>query len=97
MLIMWVTLLIQLLYTINSCAFIEERTTYEFQDGHLHHTLVEVRWLVLDYLHGDNLVRLHVLTLNDLTERSLAQDIQDQVPEHATDNRCSEIKNRLAD
>ena len=80
MLIMWVTLLIQLLYTINSCAFIEERTTYEFQDGHLHHTLVEVRWLVLDYLHSNNLVRLHVLTLDDLSKSALAQNVKNKVP-----------------
>lgn len=55
------------------------RWTYELQDGDLHHALVEVSGLVLDDLDGDDLVGLHVLALDDLTERSLAKDIQNEV------------------
>ena len=55
------------------------RCTHQVEDGHFHHTLVEVGRLVLDDLDGHNLVRLHVLTLDDLAERALPQYIQDQV------------------
>ena len=54
--------------------------TYQLQYGHLHHTLVEVRWLVFDDLNCDNLVRLHVLAFHDLTKCSLTEDIENEVP-----------------
>lgn len=55
-------------------------STHKFQDGHFHHALVEVRWLVLHDLDSDNFVRLHILTLHDLAECALTEDVQDQVP-----------------
>lgn len=52
---------------------------YQFEDRHFHHTLIEVGGLVLDYLHGDNLMRLHILTLDNLAESTLSENIQDKV------------------
>lgn len=46
---------------------------------HFHHALVEVRWLVLDDFNSNNLVRFHVLTLDDLTKGSLAENVEDEV------------------
>lgn len=54
--------------------------THQVQDRHFHHTLVEVRGLVLDDLDGHNLLRFQVLTLDDLSECSLSQHVQDEVP-----------------
>jgi hypothetical protein len=56
------------------------RAPHELQNCDLHHALLKVRRLVLDYLDRDNLVCLHVLTLDDLTERSLTQDVENEVP-----------------
>lgn len=54
--------------------------TYQFKDSHFHLTLVQVRWLVLDHLDSKELVRAHVLTLDDLAKCTLAEHVQDQVP-----------------
>lgn len=54
--------------------------TDEFENRHLHHRLLKVSRLVLDNLDGDDLMSLHVLTLDDLSKRSLSQHVQDQVP-----------------
>ncbi len=53
--------------------------TYKLQYRNFHHALIEVCWLVLDNFNSDNLVRLRVLTLDDLTESTLTQNIQDQI------------------
>lgn len=53
--------------------------THQFQYRDLHHTLIEVCRFVFHHLDGHDLVRLHVLTFNDLAKRSLPQDIQDEV------------------
>ncbi len=53
--------------------------TYQIQDGHLHHTLIEVCCPVFDHLDGDNLLRLQILTFHDLTECALAENIKDQI------------------
>lgn len=54
--------------------------TYEIQNRHFHHALVEVGGAVFDHLHCNHLLRLEVLTLDNLAERSLAEDVQDQIP-----------------
>jgi hypothetical protein len=54
--------------------------TYQFQNGHFHLTLIQIRWLVLDHLDSKELVRAHILTLDDLSECPLTEHIQDQVP-----------------
>lgn len=54
--------------------------TYQVKNRDFHHTLVEVRCPVLDDLDRDNLLRLQILTLDDLPERALAQHVQNQVP-----------------
>jgi hypothetical protein len=41
--------------------------------------LVEVSRLVLDNLHGYDLLRLEVLAFDDLSEGALTQNIQDQI------------------
>lgn len=53
--------------------------TYQVENRHLHHTLVEVRRAVLDNLDSHDLLRLKILTLDDLAKRALAEHIQDQV------------------
>ena len=55
--------------------------TYELQDGNLHHTLIEVRRLVLDDFHRNNIMRPHVLAFHNLTECPLSEDIQNQISE----------------
>ena len=51
------------------------KRTYQLEYGYFHHTLVEVCGFVFYYLHGYNFVCLHVLTLDDLTECTLPQNI----------------------
>jgi hypothetical protein len=55
-------------------------TAYQFQDGDFHLTLVQVCRLVLDHLDSEQLVRSHVLTLDDLPKSTLTKNIQDQIP-----------------
>lgn len=47
----------------------------EIEDGDFHHGLVVVSGLVLDDLDSDDFVGLHVLTLYDLSESALAEQI----------------------
>jgi hypothetical protein len=54
--------------------------SYQVQNRHLHHALVEVRSAVLDDLDGNNLLGLEILAFHDLAERSLAQNVQNQIP-----------------
>lgn len=53
--------------------------TYQIQDGHLHHALVEIGRAVLDDLDGDNLLGLQILALDDLTECALAEHVKNKV------------------
>lgn len=46
---------------------------------HFHHTLVEVRRLVLYNLDSNNLVRFHILTFDNLAEGSLAENVKNEV------------------
>jgi hypothetical protein len=48
---------------------------YHFQDCNFHHTLIEVGWFVLYDLHRYDLVCLHVLAFDHLSECPLAQNI----------------------
>ena len=54
--------------------------TYQLKNCHLHHTLIEVSRLVLDHFDSHDLMGFHVLTFHHLTECSLTQYVQDQVP-----------------
>ena len=56
----------------NSC-------TYQLEDSNFHGTLIEIRRLVLDHLDSNNLVRPDVLAFRDLPERSLSEDIENEV------------------
>lgn len=58
----------------------QEYQPYQVQYRHLHHALVEVRGAVLDHLDGHDLLCLQVLALDDLTESTLAQHIEDKIP-----------------
>jgi hypothetical protein len=57
----------------------ELQKTHQLQNRHLHHTLLKVSRLVLHHLDRDDLVRLEVLTFDDLTKRSLTEDVEDEV------------------
>ena len=61
---------------IERCA---EITTDQFQDGNFHHALVEISGLVFNNLDRDYLMRLHVLTFDDLPESALTEYVEDQV------------------
>ena len=58
--------------------------SYEIQNGHLHHTLIEVRRPVLDNLDRNNLLGPEILALDNLSKRSLAQNVQNEVAVPAT-------------
>jgi hypothetical protein len=60
------------------------RVAYQVQDRDLHHALVEIRRPVLNNLDGDHLLRLQVLALDDLTERALPEDIENEIAVPAT-------------
>lgn len=54
--------------------------SYQVQNRHFHHALVEVSSAVLDDLHGNNFLGLEILAFHDLAECSLAQNVQYQIP-----------------
>lgn len=54
--------------------------THQFQNSHFHHTLVEVSRLILHHFDRDDLVRFHILTFDNLAERALAKNVQNEVP-----------------
>lgn len=56
------------------------RVTHKLEDSDFHHALVEVSRLVLYNLNRHHLVSLHVLAFDDLTEGSLAKNVQNKVP-----------------
>lgn len=53
---------------------------YQIQYGDFHHTLIEVRRLVLDDLDSHHFLRLQVLALYHLTKSTLAQHIENEIP-----------------
>lgn len=53
---------------------------YQIQDGYFHHALVEIGRAVLDHLHRNHFLRPEILALDDLTERTLAENVQNQIP-----------------
>lgn len=55
------------------------QSAYQFQYGDLHHTLIKVRWFVLDNLDGNDLIGFHILTLDYLAKRPLTENVQDEV------------------
>ena len=56
------------------------RLSYQIEDRHFHHTLVEVGCPVLHYLYCHDFLSFQILALDYLTESSLAKDIEDKVP-----------------
>lgn len=61
--------------------YFEQRTlgSYQVQDRNFHHTLIEVCSLILNDLHGNNLLGFQVLALDNLTKCPLAQHVEDKV------------------
>lgn len=53
--------------------------TDQFENRDFHHTLLKVRRLVLDDLDCDDLMRVHILTLDDLSECTLTENIENQI------------------
>lgn len=53
--------------------------SYQIEDGHLHHTLVKVGCSIFDHFYSHNLLSLQILAFYDLTERALAEDIENEV------------------
>ncbi len=58
-------------------------TKYQFQNGDFHHGLIKIRRLVLDDLDGTNALGLDVLALDHLAKRSLAEQIEDLIPDQS--------------
>jgi len=56
--------------------------TYQFKNGDFHLTLIEISRLILDYLDSKELMRPHILTLDDLPKSTLTKNIEDQIPRH---------------
>lgn len=54
--------------------------THQFKNSNFHHALVEISRLILDHFDRDDFMRLHVLTFDDLAERSLPEDVENEVP-----------------
>jgi hypothetical protein len=57
-----------------------KRATNQIQHRNLHHTLVEVCSLVLDYFNSHHFSCFEILAFHDLTKRTLAQNIENEVP-----------------
>ena len=53
-------------YTLNNT-----RSINHLQNGDLHHTLIEIGWLIFYHFDGQDLIRLGVLALDNLSKRSL--------------------------
>lgn len=80
--IVFVELRIELFFISNQrkLIIIEWRgKSYQVEHRHLHHTLVEVGGAVFDNLDGHDLLRLEILTLDDLTKGTLAQHIENEI------------------
>ena len=82
MFIVRVTLIVQLCIGYGSArrANVTIWRTHKLQYSDLHHALIEIRRFVLHDFHRHHLVGLHILTFDDLAERSLAENVQDEVP-----------------
>jgi hypothetical protein len=57
-----------------------KKKRHHLKNGNLHHALIEIRRFIFDDLDRDDLVRLHILTLDDLPKGPLSEDVEDQVP-----------------
>lgn len=62
-----------------SHAYPFQHYTHQVQYRDLHHTLIEIGCPVLDHFDSHNFLRLEVLTLDNLTERSLSEYIENEV------------------
>jgi hypothetical protein len=60
--------------------------TYQVQNRHFHHALIEVGCAVLDHLDCNHFLGLEILALDDLAERALAEDIQNKIAISKPDN-----------
>lgn len=54
--------------------------TYEIQNGDFHFALIQVGRFVLDDFDSDDIMRPHVLALDNLSKRALTQNIKNEVP-----------------
>lgn len=81
MLVVGITFLVQLRRQESISCFKSQggAVTHHPQYLHFHHTLVEVRRLVLDDLDSNNLVRFHILTFDNLAESSLTENVKNEV------------------
>lgn len=52
---------------------------YQIKNRHFHHALVEVGCAILDDLDSYHLLSLKILTLDNLAEGTLSQNVQDEV------------------
>jgi hypothetical protein len=63
--------------------------TYQVENGHFHHTLIEIGCAIFDDLDSYHFLGFEILTLDDLAESTLTQHIQDEisVPENSQSYR----------
>lgn len=67
-------------YAWSEQAYEEKRVyAHQFEYSNLHHALIEISRLVFDNFDSNDLVGLHILAFHNLPERSLSENIQDEV------------------
>ena len=52
---------------------------YQIEDGHLHHTLIEVGSSVFDNFDSHNFLCSEILTFDDLSEGTLTENVENKV------------------
>lgn len=58
---------------------VRSKRTHQFQYCDFHHTLIEVGRFVFDDFHCHDLVRLHILTFDNLAKRPLTQNVKNEI------------------
>jgi hypothetical protein len=53
--------------------------TYQVENGHFHHTLIEIGCAIFDDFDSYHFLGFEILTLDDLAESTLTQHIQDEI------------------
>ena len=71
-------------YAYHKCVRCHRKKTNQLKNCNFHHALVEVRRFVLNYLYGHDFMCFHILTFHDLSEGTLTQDIENQIPIEAS-------------
>ena len=80
MIIILVEFCVQLQKALADFTCLPGRLSYQIEDRHFHHALVEVGCPVLHHLHCHNFLSFQVLALDYLAESPLAEDVEDKVP-----------------